>query len=98
MENVSFPLELRGTPLKQARESAIYRLKQVGLSESYYNRLPAMLSDGEQQRVAVARALGSDAKIILADEPTGNLDAENSEVVIDLLQKLATSRAIVSSW
>lgn len=89
VENVSFPLELRGTPLKQARESAIYRLKQVGLSESYYNRLPAMLSGGEQQRVAIARALSSNARVILADEPTGNLDSENTRVVVELLKKLA---------
>lgn len=89
VENVSFPLELRGTPMKQARESAIYRLKQVGLSESYYNRLPAMLSGGEQQRVAIARALSSNARVILADEPTGNLDSENTRVVVELLKKLA---------
>ena len=61
----------------------------MGLDERYFKRLPAMLSGGEQQRVAIARALASDAKIILADEPTGNLDTENSELVFDLLQKLA---------
>ena len=64
------------------------KLRAVGLDETYFKRLPAMLSGGEQQRVAIARALASDAKIILADEPTGNLDTENSEIVIDLLQKL----------
>ena len=88
-ENVSFPLELRGTPVKQARESAGHFLKQVGLGERYHKRLPAMLSGGEQQRVAIARALASNARIILADEPTGNLDSENSLVVVELLRKLA---------
>ena len=65
------------------------KLRAVGLDESYFKRLPAMLSGGEQQRVAIARALASDAKIILADEPTGNLDTENSELVFDLLHRLA---------
>ena len=87
MENVTFPLELKKVP--NARNIAEEKLRAVGLDETYFKRLPAMLSGGEQQRVAIARALASDAKIILADEPTGNLDTENSETVIDLLQKLA---------
>ena len=87
MENVTFPLELKKVP--DARNIAEEKLRAVGLDETYFKRLPAMLSGGEQQRVAIARALASDAKIILADEPTGNLDTENSEIVIDLLQKLA---------
>ena len=87
MENVTFPLELKKTP--NAKKIAEEKLRAVGLDETYFKRLPAMLSGGEQQRVAIARALASDAKIILADEPTGNLDTENSEIVIDLLQKLA---------
>ena len=87
MENVTFPLELKKVP--DARSIAEEKLRAVGLDETYFKRLPAMLSGGEQQRVAIARALASDAKIILADEPTGNLDTENSEIVIDLLQKLA---------
>lgn len=86
MENVTFPMELKKVP--GAKKIAEEKLRAVGLDESYFKRLPAMLSGGEQQRVAIARALASDAKIILADEPTGNLDTENSEVVIDLLQKL----------
>lgn len=87
MENVTFPLELKKVP--NAKKIAEEKLHAVGLDETYFKRLPAMLSGGEQQRVAIARALASDAKIILADEPTGNLDTENSEIVIDLLQKLA---------
>ena len=87
MENVTFPLELKKVP--DAKTIAEEKLRAVGLDETYFKRLPAMLSGGEQQRVAIARALASDAKIILADEPTGNLDTENSEIVIDLLQKLA---------
>lgn len=87
LENVAFPLEMKGVP--NAKQIAAEKLQVVGLNENYHKRLPAMLSGGEQQRVAVARALTSEAQIILADEPTGNLDTENSEVVIDLLQKLA---------
>lgn len=87
MENVTFPMELKKVP--NVKKLAEEKLHAVGLDETYYKRLPAMLSGGEQQRVAIARALASDAKIILADEPTGNLDTENSEIVIDLLQKLA---------
>ncbi|MBR5536580.1 MAG: ABC transporter ATP-binding protein [Clostridia bacterium] len=87
MENVTFPMELKKVP--DAKKIAEEKLRAVGLDETYFKRLPAMLSGGEQQRVAIARALASDAKIILADEPTGNLDTENSEIVIDLLQKLA---------
>ena len=87
MENVTFPMELKKVP--DAKKIAEEKLRAVGLDESYFKRLPAMLSGGEQQRVAIARALASDAKIILADEPTGNLDTENSEIVITLLQKLA---------
>ena len=87
MENVTFPLELK--KVSDAKKIAEDKLRAVGLDETYFKRLPAMLSGGEQQRVAIARALASDARIILADEPTGNLDTENSEIVIDLLQKLA---------
>jgi len=87
MENVTFLLELK--KVSDARKIAEEKLRAVGLDETYFKRLPAMLSGGEQQRVAIARALASDAKIILADEHTGNLDTENSEIVIDLLQKLA---------
>ena len=86
-ENILYPMRLRNA--KNARATAAEKLAAVGLDETYYKRLPAMLSGGEQQRVAIARALASDARIILADEPTGNLDTENSEIVFSLLQRLA---------
>ena len=88
-ENVAYPMLLRGVRESEAKKAAHEKLKDVGLGDTYYRRLPAMLSGGEQQRVAIARALASDAKIILADEPTGNLDTENSEIVFSLLQRLA---------
>ena len=88
-ENVMYPMLLRGVKQQAAKEKAHEKLRDVGLNDSYYKRLPAMLSGGEQQRVAIARALASDARIILADEPTGNLDTENSEIVFSLLQRLA---------
>lgn len=88
-ENVTYPILLRGIRRNAAEEIVHEKLKEVGLDSSYYNRLPAMLSGGEQQRVAIARALASDARIILADEPTGNLDSENSNRVFSLLKKLA---------
>ena len=88
-ENVMYPMLLRGVKQQEAKKAAHKKLTDVGLNESYHKRLPAMLSGGEQQRVAIARALASDAKIILADEPTGNLDTENSEIVFSLLQRLA---------
>ena len=86
-ENVMYPMRLRKAA--NVQQTAAQKLADVGLDESYFKRLPAMLSGGEQQRVAIARALASDAKIILADEPTGNLDTENSEIVFSLLQRLA---------
>lgn len=89
LENVSYPLELYGQPVKDARAKAKRMIEEVGLTDAVYKRYPAMLSGGEQQRVAIARALCSNARVILADEPTGNLDTENSKKVIDILQKLA---------
>ncbi len=88
-ENVLYPMLLRGAKQSEAKAVAAQKLAAVGLNGSYHQRLPAMLSGGEQQRVAIARALASDARIILADEPTGNLDTENSELVFSLLQRLA---------
>lgn len=88
-ENVTYPMLLRGIKPREAETIVHEKLKEVGLDSSYYKRLPAMLSGGEQQRVAIARALVSDARILLADEPTGNLDTENSELIFPLFQRLA---------
>ena len=88
-ENVMYPLQLRKVPSHKAKAVAAEKLCDVGLDEQYFKRLPAMLSGGEQQRVAIARALASGARIILADEPTGNLDTENGENVIEILRRLA---------
>jgi putative ABC transport system ATP-binding protein len=85
LENVAVPLEFRG--VANAMQLAEEKLKRVGLSHrlSHY---PGQLSGGEQQRVAIARALASGARILLADEPTGNLDQETGEQIIKLLFEL----------
>ena len=88
-ENMMYPMELRGTSPKEAREKAKILVEKVGLPETVLGRYPTMLSGGEQQRVAIARALGMDTKILLADEPTGNLDTANSENIYSILQSLA---------
>ncbi len=89
LENVCFPLELLGAGEKDAREQARRNLELVGIAEEKHRRYPSQLSGGEQQRVAIARALSSGAKILLADEPTGNLDGENSRNIVDILTRLA---------
>ncbi len=84
-ENVSLPLLFSGK--KVSHEKTIEILERVGLSHRL-NHLPGQLSGGEMQRVAVARSLVNDPKVILADEPTGNLDSKNSEAVIDLFEQV----------
>ena len=88
-ENVMYPMELRGTRPKQAREKAAELVERVGLPASALDRFPTMLSGGEQQRVAIARALGMETRLLLADEPTGNLDTANGENVLSILESLA---------
>lgn len=89
IENVMYPMLIQKKSKEEAAKRADEVLKRVGLDESYFKRLPAMLSGGEQQRVAIARALAINADIILADEPTGNLDSENTRNIIELLSELA---------
>lgn len=88
-ENVMLPMDFCGTfTTKQARARAIALLEQVGIADQI-DKLPSMLSGGQQQRAAIARALANDPALIVADEPTGNLDAHTAVMVLDLLGKLA---------
>lgn len=89
LENVMYPLELQGMSRKEAMEYAAESLKEVGLELKIFRQYPKMMSGGEQQRVAIARAMASGGNILLADEPTGNLDSENEEHIVQLLLKLA---------
>lgn len=89
LENVMYPLRLKKIPKQEAKRIAEEKLLAVGLKEDQFRRFPSMLSGGEQQRVAIARALAGHADVILADEPTGNLDTENGKNIIGMLKKLA---------
>ena len=89
LENAAYPLYVRKVGGKEADAVAREKLLQVGLKEDQLGRLPNMLSGGEQQRVAIARALASGSEIILADEPTGNLDSTNSRNIVEILHRLA---------
>ena len=88
-ENVMYPMELKGMKRKQAAKRAKELLLQVGLPETICGQFPKMMSGGEQQRVAIARALAVDGKILLADEPTGNLDSENERRIVEILYRIA---------
>lgn len=89
LENVMYPLEIKGVGRKEAKELARGYLKEVGLPENCEVQYPKMMSGGQQQRVAIARAIANGGKILLADEPTGNLDSENEEHIVRLLKALA---------
>lgn len=89
LENVMLPLEVKGVKKREAKKAAGELLLKVGLTEKIYRQFPRMMSGGEQQRVAIARAVAAGGEIILADEPTGNLDSENEEKIVALLKSLA---------
>jgi len=87
LENVELPMIYAGVPRRQRREKAQKLLSSVGLAERAFHR-PNELSGGEGQRVAIARALSNSPSIILADEPTGNLDSKSGEEILAIFQKL----------
>ncbi len=89
LENAAYPLYLHACPKGEAESRARERLLAVGLKEEQFDRTPNMLSGGEQQRVAIARALAAGSELILADEPTGNLDKENGRNIVAALKSLA---------
>ena len=89
MENVCYPMELCGIKTRDAKPRARKLLERVGIIPEEMKRYPAHLSGGQQQRVAIARSLAAGARVILADEPTGNLDRVNTQNVIDILKSLS---------
>ena len=93
-ENVELPLTYRGMPSSERKKRVHESLERVGMSHRV-KHYPSQLSGGQQQRVAVARALGGDPSILLADEPTGNLDSANGEAVMDLLRELHRGGATI---
>lgn len=86
-ENLAFVLRVTGTPSKLVKRKVIHALSDVGLSNKQ-NNMPHQLSGGEKQRVAIARAILNDPAIILADEPTGNLDPETSDEILEIIKKI----------
>jgi putative ABC transport system ATP-binding protein len=94
-ENVMLPMDFRRTlPARQRRDRALALLERVGI-RTQADKLPASLSGGEQQRVAIARALANDPAVVLADEPTGNLDSETAGSVLEVFRGAANSGTTV---
>jgi len=93
LENVTLPMVFAGKSTDEARERGAELLKQVGLGERLFHK-PFELSGGQQQRVAIARAMANDPDLILADEPTGNLDLSTGQEIIELLKKMNKERGV----
>ena len=93
LENVTLPMTFAGVPTDEANQKGLALLERVGLS-SRFSHKPSELSGGQQQRVAVARALANDPAIILADEPTGNLDLKTGEEIINLLKEMSREKGV----
>jgi putative ABC transport system ATP-binding protein len=91
VENVMLPMEFAGISKTDRKTRAVELLDQVGLTGEKQNRRPSRLSGGEQQRVAIARALANKPSVILADEPTGNLDTKTGKVIFEMLRELSHS-------
>ena len=93
-ENVELPLTYRGMPASERKQRVTESLEKVGMGHRG-KHLPSQLSGGQQQRVAVARALAGNPAVLLADEPTGNLDSKNGDAVMELLQNLHRGGATI---
>ncbi|WP_027183496.1 ABC transporter ATP-binding protein [Desulfovibrio inopinatus] len=93
LENVTLPMTFAGMPVDAATDKGLALLELVGLRERHSHK-PQELSGGQQQRVAIARSLANDPSIVLADEPTGNLDLSTGEEIITLLKRLSTERDV----
>lgn len=92
LENVMLALEFGGVPASERRVRAEQLLEEVGIDEDQQKRKPSRLSGGQQQRVSIARALANQPAVILADEPTGNLDSATGKMIFDLLHNLSRSQ------
>jgi len=92
-ENAEYVLMLQGVPLRERRERVLELLREVGL-EGLENRFPREMSGGQQQRVAIARAIAPEPRLILADEPTANVDSQTSAALLDLMERLNEEKGV----